>query len=333
MNEEVLDFNKKYQTGIIETCYIGGGNPSINPDDINEINNILNKHFDLNGIKEYTVECNPLNITREFIKKIEKTKINRVSLGIQSFSEKALNAANRNQNNKTVNESLKMLYDHFDNLSIDLINGLAYSDIKKEIDGLHEIVSKYKINHISFYELMIGEKCKFGKMKLPFLSEEEKYSYEKVFGEMIKVHGFYKYEISNYAKKGYESIHNKAYWNYKNYAGFGPGAHSTIDGFRIENKDDVKSYMDGNYKKTVELSYKERIEEYILMGLRLVEGIDLKDFYERFDCHLDNVINFKSIKYSEKLEIKNNNLTLTDSGFNLMNRVLVDIFEDLDESI
>jgi oxygen-independent coproporphyrinogen-3 oxidase len=146
----------------------------------------------------------------------------------------------------------------------------------------------------------------------------------------MKKNKFNQYEISNFSKSGFESIHNKAYWKYQNYAGIGPGAHSTIDVTRMENEDDIQKYVNGHYKKIINLSKREQMEEYLLMGLRLFEGTDIHDFEKRFDQDLFSIINVESEKFKDKFLLENNKIKLSSTGFKFMNKVLIDIFCELD---
>jgi oxygen-independent coproporphyrinogen III oxidase len=327
LTKEMTDFIEKYDIGDIKSVYIGGGNPSINVDDILRIDEILNTNFKLNGMQEYTIECNPLNTNKDFVRKIKLIGINRVSVGVQSFIDKSCEASSRMQKKQDVIRSMELFNNDFDNISIDLINGLPYSDPSIEVSRLDELLSIYqKIKHISFYELTLSEKCKFNSMKLPFLSECERERYEMKFQEVTVKYGFKKYEISNYCKDGYESIHNLSYWKYKNYAGFGPGAHSTIDGIRTENGCDIENYLNDK-NRFIKLSKFEQIEEFLLMGLRLIEGINLGDFTDRFKFDLSEIINAE--KYKERISIENNRLKMTKKGMDELNKVLVDLFCDI----
>ena len=325
-----------YKNFEIETIYIGGGNPSLNPENLKEINKIINLFFTLNSIKEYTVECNPLNVTKNFIEILKEISCNRVSLGIQSFTEKTLKYANRlGQTNETVFNALSLLNKEKISISIDLINGLPYADFDKEFYYLEKLLGEFEnVNHISLYDLSIDKGSKFYDYKnLKMLSESKKDKYEKQFRKIIDKFGFKRYEVSNYCKKNKMSLHNLGYWKYNNYLGLGPSAHSTIDNLRMENKPELDKYILGiDFTDKYVLNKKQQIEEYLLMGLRLTEGINLNNFFNRFNLDFFTVFKMsleKNIRL-KNLVIKNNYLHTTNRGINFLNSILVDLFDDLD---
>lgn len=221
------------------------------------------------------------------------------------------------------------------NISIDLINGLPNTDMDMELFYLNQVLKKYKnIKHISFYDLIIEKECKFYNFKnIQYLSENERIKYENKFEKVIKDYKIKRYEVSNYAKKNKYSMHNLNYWKYKNYLGLGPAAHSKINNLKIENKPDIYKYIKFmNYKLIYNLSKKELIEEYILMGFRLIQGINIKDFNLRFNIDINFLLNNTIEKYI-KLKMINankNNIIINKRGLNILNQILVDLFNELD---
>ncbi len=173
----------------------------------------------------------------------------------------------------------------------------------------------------------------FDFKKNNYITEKEKTRYEKEFNIIIKKNNFKRYEISNYAKDNNYSLHNMNYWKYNNYLGFGPSAHSKIDDLRIENKPDIDKYIKlKDYNKSYNLTKKELIEEYILMGLRLVDGIKIESFYKKFNLSIKELFKKTINKYSNKkmLVIKKNSIKITSRGLNILNTILTDFFNDLD---
>ena len=303
---------------------------------LKSIHKALFSSITLNNIIEYTVECNPENVTNELIKTIASIGCNRISLGIQSFDPKVLKICNRNQSLDNAYNALELFNKERFNISIDLINGLPLSNPLEETENLNKAIDKYKnINHISLYELSIDKPSKFyenKKLKLPKESNKEKY--EKYSDKIMKKYNFKKYEISNYAKKGFESRHNLNYWEYKNYVGLGPSAHSTVDKLRLENKPDIDMYINGNdYKKVYTLSKKEQMEEYLLMGLRLTAGLNLEDFNARFCVSFKNLFGNTLDKYKEYFIINSNNIRLDNRGLDILNKILIDLFCDVESNI
>ena len=209
-------------------------------------------------------------------------------------------------------------------------------NIDLELNNLEKILSKYSnINHISFYDLTVEQGCYFYK-NLNFIpnNENKRMKYERLFIKLIKQFGFKKYEVSNYTKNNKYSIHNITYWKYKNYLGIGPAAHSKLENLRIENKPDLNSYnVFKDYKKEYQLSLKEQIEEYILMGLRLADGIKLKNFKLYFNMYFQDLFNETIKKYSDikYIKINKNRIRITNRGLKILNTVLIDLFNELDK--
>jgi len=334
LENELKYYFNEYDFSQLKTIYIGGGNPGLNSDFIVEINRILYSIIDLNCILEYTIECNPLNISENFLDNCKKNNINRISIGIQTFSDTSLNFANRtNQSREVLDNAFNLLKEYNFNVSIDLINGLPYSNINKDLCFIKKFLSSYDfINHLSFYDLSIDEGSIFYKNKICGLSEKEKNIYEKELKKLLTLYGLKKYEVSNYSKKGFESIHNKTYWKYENYLGVGPSAHSTIDNLRIENHKDLDRYISGDYGNSFCLSKKEQIEEFLLMGLRLKEGIEIKKINNRFEIDFLNIFQDVVDKYiiNKCLMVNKKFIKITNRGEKILNKILLDFFVELD---
>ncbi len=333
MNKELQNYLEDYNLYQLKTIYIGGGNPSISPDSLEKIDKYLS-FVNYNCIKEYTVECNPVNINLKLLNTLKKIGCTRISFGIQSFDKEVLEYCNRlNQDNKIIYNALTLIDNDF-NISIDLINGLPLQNPEFEIEQLEKFLNNFKsINHISFYDLSIEEKCKFFKNKNLILPDYKILkNYEFNFKKLLKKYNFKRYEISNYCKNNNYSKHNLNYWKYKNYLGLGPASHSTIGDMRIENVPDFDLYCkNNNYKKLYILNLKEQLEEYILMGLRLLKGINFYDFKKRFN--LDFIKIFENVikKYKKLFIIKKNYIQLTNKGLDILNKILVAFFLELDK--
>lgn len=332
-----------YDFSELSTIYIGGGNPCINEDLSADINKILHSFIFLGSIKEYTIEGNPVNINEVIVRLLKSNYVNRISLGIQSFTDRALKFANRlYQTNDIVDSTLGILNKYFSNISIDIINSLPHADIELDIKELERSISGFdNIRHISFYDLSIDEGTVFYNKPLINYKELEKKKdlYEKRFTKLIGRYNFNKYEVSNYSQVGYESLHNLGYWKYKNFLGLGPSAHSLIGNTRVENSPDFKLYSDGvnrnfSYKKNIKLTQIEQVEEYLMMGLRLVEGVNIQEINSRFDMDLLKVIDNQIDKMlGSKLFILDKNcLKTSDAGMRSLNKILVDLFLTLENN-
>jgi len=338
-------YSDLYDFSELSTIYIGGGNPCINEELTANINKILlSKATSLDSIKEYTIEGNPISINKTIVRSLKDNYINRISLGIQSFTERALTFANRlYQTKDIVCNSLDILNESFSNISIDIINNLPESNVDYDIKELESVIINFEnVRHISFYDLSIDEGTVFYNNR--FINnkdlDKKRDRYEKKFIELISKYNFNRYEVSNFSQIGFESKHNIGYWKYKNFLGLGPSAHSLINNMRIENSADFGLYTSGGvngkfeYKKNIQLSRIEQIEEYIMMGLRLVEGINIKEINSRFEIDLLKILESRIGKiFESKLLIldDNNRLKTTSAGMQMLNKILIDIFLVLEE--
>lgn len=334
LKRELLFYINQYNI-IPETVYIGGGNPGCVPSLLNNILLFLNENFDLRKIKEFTVECNPVNATQDLVSIFKNNFVSRVSLGVQTFDEKSLLKINRvNQNNEIVGNALELLKDL--NVSIDLINGLPDVDYINELNSLDACLKKYSnLNHISFYDLTIDEKSYFSihEDEFSFPEEDRKYFFADGIETLLKSNNFVKYEISNWSRNNKVSYHNLAYWNYENYLGIGAAAHSKIENLRIENIPDIATYID-NFQHSREvylLTEKESLEEMLLMGFRTIYGISK----ERLKLKCGKAENYeKLISFLINKDILDTKeigrVVLTDNGRLFLDSVLVELFELLD---
>lgn len=313
----------------VSTIYIGGGTPSSLRDEhlemlLKEINNI----FNMDNIVEFSIECNPESLSLSKINLLKEYYVNRVSLGVQTFNEEHLELLRRSHSYKDVVQAITNLRGvGIDNINIDLmfaIPGQTLESIKDDIN----IVRTLDIEHISYYSLILEEGTLFShlldKHKLELVDNiEEASMYEYVIKELKSI-GYKHYEISNFTK-GIESTHNKTYWENLEYVGLGLGAHGYLDGVRYSNTSDLKEYIDGEFiedKNT--LSIEDKMSEELILGLRLIEGISLVKFKNRYNKDMLEVFSVieKQIKLGN-LEIIDNHLRLTEKGLLIGN----DIFE------
>lgn len=267
-----------------ETAYIGGGNPAcLKLEDLEEIAKLVCK----NGVpKEFTVEMNPDSLTDEMISENSPFNglFNRLSLGIQSLSERALKFLGRNatleQTYKGLELSQKLHYLSNCELSYDLITCLgSWHD---PIEDVEKLTSNFPSNHLSVYALTLEEGTPLFKEKPALPDEDQQYDILNEVWDCLKTKGFEHYEVSNFAKNGKRGLHNCRYWDYKPYLGLGPGSASTAqkDGrfIRYEVEKSVLRYVEGESLQgySVEkLSWQEALEELVLMGLRYKGGLDL----------------------------------------------------------
>ena len=311
---------------IISTIYLGGGTPSVLS--IKEIRQILDRLGDLYSIDgkcEVTVELNPDDIDTAYLNGLKKLKINRVSLGVQSWRDEDLVLLNRRHNASQAEKALKNIFSAgFENVTIDLIYGIPGMSLAQWEANLDKTFS-FGIKHLSAYHLTIEPGTVFGKMKekglLSEIDEDESAGQFNLLIEKAEKAGFIHYEISNFGMEGYFSRHNTNYWKQINYLGLGPSAHSFNNYSRQWNVKNVNSYISSvkNNKPFFdgeELSVRTRFNEYLMTSLRTMWGIDL-DFVEKtFEKEgYDYIINLSGkFKSYGLMKLENKNLVLTNQG-------------------
>lgn len=319
----------------ITTIYIGGGTPSyIDSKYIIEIlEKIKEKNVSSNA--EITIEVNPGTVTKEKLEDYIKNGINRISIGLQTTNDELLKQIGRIHSFTQFLETYKLAKKvGFKNINVDLILGLPNQRIKDLKESLEQII-KLKPKHISVYSLIvedgtpIANKIEKGEMQLP--DEELERNMYWFVKNTLELNGFIHYEISNFAKKGYESKHNLNCWNQKEYIGIGASAHSYRDITRYSNTENIEEYIEnvnnGNFNrnKIIHEIQKEddAKKEFMLLGLRKIKGVDINQFKNKFG---DNPIylfrnELKKLTDERLLIIDNNNIRLTNKGLDLANLV------------
>ena len=327
----INDFNEN-----IETIYIGGGTPSIIGANLLEyfferLFEVINKNKkNDNEIKEITIEFNINDINTDSLKVISQIKNIRLSVGIQTFNEDSLKIINRQTKKEDIIKALKLINkSELKNISVDFICGLPLNDkeqSKKDIIFAFDLLPKIK--HISLYYLELND---FLKNKWTYFlpSEEDSVNYYNVAAETIENFGLNRYEISNYAIQGYESIHNSAYWNLKDYLGIGAGAFGCYKNNRYENTKNIKEYLEivNENKfpsKNIEyLDEEKRKREFIFLSLRTAKGINFsfykKLFKEDFIEKYSKIIN----KHSEYFIISKEYLSIKKNYFDYADEIIL----------
>ena len=306
---------------LIETIYFGGGTPSLLM--ISEIDSLIKSvinNFTISSQIEITLEANPDDLNAKKLKELSKSLINRLSIGIQSFNDQDLKLMNRSHNSfdsiNCIDKSLK----YFDNISIDLIYGMPNSDLISWEKNLN-IALKWDLNHISAYALTVEPKTaleKFIKKEIVVpLHDEIVFEQFNLIHDKLTDLNYVNYELSSFAKKGYFSKNNSAYWLGKKYIGIGPSSHS-FDGssrsWNVSNNTLYVSDIKNNkmYHQKEKLSNIDQYNEYIMTGLRTVWGISLTNLAEKFGENTKNHFINKSNKFFEsKLLIIENDLIKT----------------------
>jgi len=316
----------------VDTIYFGGGTPSLlSAEQLENILAAIYRKFSVAETSEITMEMNPATVTLETLRAYRKFGVNRASFGAQTFDDAELKRLGRRHTASDVRETIELLRQaEFTNVSFDLIAGLPGQTIKDWERNLDEAL-KLKPEHLSLYLLEIheatplAEQIRSGRQPLP--DEDSAAEMYEIMLEKVSASGYRQYEISNFARLGYESRHNSKYWTLDAVFGFGCSAHS-FDGaaIRYSNERDTARYVSLIEADDSGIVNRETIDaasEFIFLGLRLTEGIDLKKYERRFGVNLIQ-------KYAEELqhldelnliEVTGNNLKLTDRGFLFSNEV------------
>ena len=283
----------------VTSVFIGGGTPSVIPPVlIAGLMEAVRKNYDLAQDAEVTMEGNPGTLSGEALALYREAGINRLSIGLQSADDRELAAIGRIHTWQQFLETFREARQAgFSNINVDIMSALPGQTLSGYRHTLEKVLAlENPPEHISAYSLILEEGTPFyerykrGELELPDEdTDREMYQETK---HILESHGYKRYEISNYAKKGYECRHNCGYWQRKNYVGFGIGAASLVENVRFRNEANLKAYL-GNplgCKKEVQvLSRQEQMEEFMFLGLRMTEGVDLQRFERLFGCRMEEI--------------------------------------------
>ncbi len=320
--------------------FFGGGTPSLmEPDYISEILESIKKKFKVTNDAEISLETNPGTVSLEKLKMFRDAGINRVSIGIQSFDNNDLKFLTRIHNSKTAIKTVNDAAEAgFENISLDLIFNLPGQTKRKWIKNLEKAV-QLPVKHISAYSLILERGTILNKMvidgKVKIADEDFDAELYQTTIDLITSNGFYQYEVSNFAKPGFECIHNNAYWHYTDYLGFGTSAHSFIAGKRWWNLSSLKMYIDkieqyGNAVAGSEtISPKKAINEYIMLELRS-SGLNIKMFENGFgnegrDWLKKKYPYFELLKDQNFVMMNDGLIKLTSKGYAVCDEILSEI--------
>ncbi|HFV2944139.1 TPA: radical SAM family heme chaperone HemW [Streptococcus agalactiae] len=310
---------RSYDITELRTLYIGGGTPtSISAVQLDYLLTELSRDLNLNTLEEFTIEANPGDLTVDKIEVLQKSAVNRVSLGVQTFNDKHLKRIGRSHNEAQIYSTIDALKTAgFQNISIDLIYALP----GQTMDDVRSNVAKalsLNIPHLSLYSLILEHhtvfmnKMRRGKLHLP-TEDLEAEMFEYIISEMER-NGFEHYEISNFTKPGFESRHNLMYWDNVEYYGVGAGASGYLDGIRYRNRGPIQHYLkgvsEGNARLSEEvLSKNEMMEEELFLGLRKKEGVSIGKFEQKFGTSFEK-------RYGQIVqELQSDGLLKENNGF------------------
>ena len=319
--DALIDEIKSHKGEKTETVYIGGGTPTSIGDELLRVVDAVRETFVLSENYEFTVEANPGATDEKLFKSLFEKGVNRISLGVQSFNNEELKALGRIHAAEDALSAIEMIKNAgFINFSIDLMFAIP-GQMKESLLQNLRMVKEINPPHVSVYSLIIEEGTPFYDMDLDLPDEDsEREMYYLITDELRKV-GLNRYEISNFAKPGFESRHNSGYWKDCEYIGLGAGAHSYKDKTRYENASDVCFYISGKGRKinAEKISDKERQLELFMLGLRMTDGVLYNgEFPERVNPLIEKGL----------LKIESGRLKLTDKGTDLGNIVFMEFLDD-----
>lgn len=314
----------------IISIFFGGGTPSLLEPKF--IEKILKSLCNYNENIEITLECNPETLNINYLKEIKTLGINRLSIGLQSMNNETLKKIGRVHTYSKFLENFKIARKlGFKNINIDVMFSLPDVTLEQYLFELEEI-AKLNAEHLSVYSLIVEEDTKLENMLYENLisipNEEEDRKMFENSEIVLKKYGYKKYEISNYSKDNFECIHNLGYWELRDYIGFGISAHSLIENIRFENTNILKEYINKKncgINKTI-LTKNNLMEEFMFLGLRKNTGINILDFYKKFNLDIyhvygDVIFDLKSKGY---LIEEKENLKLSQNAVSISNIILSD---------
>ncbi len=335
--KEILYFQKSFDAQRpLKTLYIGGGTPSTYPLHIlPEMFATLRTIINFDEHTEVTFEVNPGTVVDGALEMWRDLGINRLSIGVQSLKDTVLQGLNRHQTKIDVINLLQKTKSIFTNVSVDFIIGLPGVS-QDEWKAMILEAMQWPITHISIYFLMVHEKTplyfKVKQKSVILPSDDESIDLYYWTVEILEQYGFYRYELSNFAKKGFESRHNRAYWERKSYKGFGLGACSFNGQFRFQNNKNLRNYFDAVRQNQGVIFESEAITqeqvsiEKIMLGLRQAQGVDVADFSSKQQQQFKEKADW--LEKQGLVEQKNGRLFLTPQGYVVENEVVVNLFPE-----
>ncbi|MDO5345911.1 MAG: radical SAM family heme chaperone HemW [Lachnospiraceae bacterium] len=350
LQEEIRQYEdaKDYQ---VRSIFFGGGTPSIlEPSEIAGLMETLRETFSLEAageerVPEITIECNPGTLTREKLRTFREYGINRLSLGLQSADEQELKLLGRIHTWEDFQANFALAREMgFENMNVDLMSALPGQTRASWKHTLEKVLA-LEPEHISAYSLIIEEGTPFyetygrdaqireqGGIPRWLPSEEEERGMYEDTEQILGQAGFSRYEISNYARPGFACIHNSGYWQRVEYVGFGLGASSQLKRLRYKNTDSLPEYLQGDFSKreVLVLTKDDEIEETMYLGLRMMEGVDLEQFYQNYQVPAEVIYRSQIEKLQQQglLQKKGSRLRLTKRGIDVSNRVLAEFLLD-----
>lgn len=337
---EMKLYSKQFDKDCFSTVFIGGGTPSIlESEELKLLIDNIHSNFNISDDAEISIEANPGTLTSEKLKTLYLSGVNRLSMGLQSSDKKHLESLGRIHSYEEFKKNFEIAREvGFENINVDLMFSLPNQTFEEWQQTLKDVV-KLNPTHISAYSLIIEDGTVFGKLydegKLELSDEElylKMYYYTRSY---LKENGYNQYEISNYAKNKKECKHNVLYWKCGNYLGIGPGSHSYLNEKRFSNYKDIKTYCEKLKKSELpienieKLDKQDMMEEKVIMGLRMNEGINLKKFNKRFEIDFMKIYKseVESLENKGLIKLDDSKICLTNRGIDISNKVFIEFLK------
>lgn len=335
---EIDRVKDKFKYCTFDSLYIGGGTPSIVFDGfILQLSRKLHSSFHFVRGTEFTIEVNPSSFNRKKFMEYLQAGVNRISIGVQCLDPKLLSEYGRIQSIDNIDQTFEILNDcEYENVSSDVMIGLPHQTVEDVKETLTYLIEN-RVKHISVYTLQVEkhtklyENVKRKKIRLPKDKKvNEVYAMAK---DMLQSAGYLRYEVSNFARPGFQSRHNMKYWNEVDYLGLGASAHSYIEGYRYHNTDRLDVYIENLKEGKSPVHSKEYIaneiarEERIMLSLRTTRGLDLNKFKQDFKENLlqTKAEEIKKLQSVGIIEIENGFLRITEPNFSILNSIVVEL--------
>ena len=316
---------------IVSTIFVGGGTPSSVPTKyIDGLFEKLRQKFDLSQVAEITVECNPESVTEDLLHCLRRNNVTRLSFGLQSTNDATLKAIGRLHTFDQFVHALNLAHQNgFANVNADLILGLpeTFDQFKNSVN----VVAQLPLNHVSAYALEVHKGSAIANLVNTFAHTEDDladmYDYAC---DVLQSHGFLRYEISNFAKIGYECKHNLGYWQEKRYYAFGPSASGFVGNTRYDNVQSLQQYLDTPTENLLtnarQISLDEQANEFVMLGLRLTDGVNLMQFQRNYNADFFQFFpNATSLLNKGLLHVVGQNVVVPQEKFYVVNAILCEL--------
>lgn len=317
------ELHRLYQGEALKTIYIGGGTPScLSLEELVKLFQILDR-VEKDDDVEYTIECNFDSITKEKLDLFQNSGINRISFGLETINKKQEKYLGRKNELDHIREMIRYAkHIGITNINVDLIYALK-NQTQKQLEEDIQFILALDVPHISTYSLMIEKNTILAINGEVSIDPEVDANMYQIICEQLKKAGYCHYEISNFAKKGYESKHNLVYWNNQYYYGIGLGASAYYPNKRITNTRSIQHYLQQEAIVEQEsISKNEAMIYEVILGLRLIEGISKIDFYEKYEIDIENVFSYQHLIKNELLKEENGYLKIPEDRLYISNYII-----------